>query len=346
MKIRLAMAACLFGLSACTTLPKPVTVIATGETSVATSGARDVPGNPALWKGGMTRQDPGLAQDGFLAGATSTGALVIHDFQGAVLQRISGPPLRDIDVSAVPLSASYAVVIGGAEAMRGRARIGLYRLDPGEGQAVRRWGQIDTDLTAPRGFCMRQVYGVLIAVIIDRRGEVRQFEISEGENGEAVAREMRRYRLDRAGEDCAIDPVSRSIYFSHAQAGFWRSTVTPTADAPPVRLVDASARRLPRSRGAVYLTSNRNRYLASLDQDHAAFSIWRLDQDSLVWAGRFEVRERVDGRAARSLAGLDAYGGELGPFPDGVVVVQDQANDGAPNLKFINWSEVSRALGL
>ncbi|RZJ28920.1 MAG: phytase [Brevundimonas sp.] len=346
MKTRLAAVVGLFLLSACATLPTPVTVIATGETGVATADARDRPGNPTLWKGGMTRRDPGVAQDGFLASTTSGGALVIHDFQGAELQRVSGPPLHDIDVSAVPLPASYAVIVAGTETVRGRARIGLYRLDPGERETVRRWGQIDTDMAAPRGFCMRQVDGVLIAVAMDRRGEVRQFEISEGANGEAVSREMRRYRLDRAGEGCAIDPLSRSIYFSHARAGFWRSTVAPSADATPVRLVDASARRLPRSRGAVYLTSNRNRYLASLDQDHAAFSVWRLERDSLVWAGRFEVREHADGRTVRSLAGLDAYGGELGPFPDGVVVVQDQANDGTPNLKFINWTEVSRALGL
>lgn len=346
MKIRLTVIACALALSACAALPKPVTVIADGETGVETTAPRVTPGNPTLWKGGMTRRDPGLAQDGFLATTTSDGALVIHDLQGVVLQRVSGPPMQDIDVSAVPLSDSYAVVVAGTEAVRGRARVALYRLNPGQGEAVRRWGQIDTDLSAPRGFCMRQVTGVLIAVVIDRRGQVRQFEISEGANGEATVRETRRYRLDRAGQGCAIDPISSLIYFTHARGGFWRSTVDTRVDATPVRLTDVSPRRLPRSRGAVYLTSNRNRYLASLDEDRTAFSVWRLEQDTLVWAGRFEVREQAEGQVVRSLAGLDAYGGELGPYPDGVVVVQDQANDGAPNLKFIHWSEVSRALGL
>jgi 3-phytase len=345
MNLRVARLALLFGLSACSSLPRPVTVIADKETGVETPRARETPGNPTLWKGGMTRRDPGLAQDGFLASTTSVGALIIHGLDGAVLQRVDGPRLQDIDVSAVPLADSYAVIVGGTETVRGRARIGLYRLDPGEGEAVRRWGQIDTDLSAPRGFCMRQVDGVLIAVAIDRRGEVRQFEISEGQGGESVAVERRRYRLAGAGEGCAIDPVSRLVYFSHARSGFWRSTVG-TRETAPTRLMDASTRTLPRSRGVVYLTSSRNRYLASLDQDHAAFSVWRLNQDELNWVGRFEVRERADARAVRSLAGLDAYGGELGAFPDGLVVVQDQANDGAPNLKFINWLEVARALGL
>lgn len=343
MKTRLAVVLCLTALSACAALPRPVTVLATGESEAG--AARSAPGNPTLWKGGVTRRDPGLAQDGFLASTTAREALVIHDFQGRVLQRLAGPPLQDIDVSVVPLPASYAVVVGGTERVRGRARIGVYRLDPGEGEAVRRWGQIDTDLSAPRGFCMRQVDGALIAVAIDRRGEVRQFDISAGPGDEAVARETRRYRVSDAGEGCAIDPVSARVYFSHARSGFWRSTVALSRDATPVRLADAEDRRAPRSRGVVFLTHARDGYLISLDQGQAAFSVWRLERDAARWQGRFEVRERPGGRTVRSLAGLDAYGGELGPFPDGVLVVQDQANDGAPNLKFIRWADVREALG-
>ena len=33
-------------------------------------------------------------------------------------------------------------------------------------------------------------------------------------------------------------------------------------------------------------------------------------------------------------------------FRGGLVVVQDEANDGAPNLKYIDWTAVKDALGL
>ena len=50
--------------------------------------------------------------------------------------------------------------------------------------------------------------------------------------------------------------------------------------------------------------------------------------------------------AVRSLGGIDALGGGMESFRGGLVVVQDEANDGAPNLKYIDWTAVKDALGL
>ncbi len=337
---------CALTLSACASLPPPVIVQATGETRAAPSSPPESLGNPTLWRGGMGRDETGLAQDGFLVATARTHALIIHDFNGAELQRLPGARLADIDVSVAPLEGSYAVVIGGTEQVRRRTRIALYRLDRGEGQLVRRWGEIETDLAQPAGFCMRQVMGVLRAAVIDQRGEVRQLEISEGRDGEPVVRETRRYRIADTGEGCAIDPVSGQIFFSHKTEGFWAASVSPTAAIAPVRLVDAAPRGLPRSLGVAFLSQSRNRYLISLDQDHAAFSVWRLTGDGVDWVGRVEVREQPDGRAVRNRIGLDAFAGDVGPFSEGLVVVQDQADDGSPNLKLVDWGEVRRALGL
>ena len=45
--------------------------------------------------------------------------------------------------------------------------------------------------------------------------------------------------------------------------------------------------------------------------------------------------------------GLDALGGPVGPFPEGLVVVQDDINDvGTQNFKYIDWRDIKRALGL
>lgn len=342
MKIRII--ACTLALSACTTLPPPGTVIANSETAVTAVRTRSASGDPALWTGGGGFAS-GLAQSGFLAATSRDEALVIHDLQGAVVQRVPGARLANIDVAAMPLADSYAILIGGSEQSRGQARVVLYRMDL-HNQTVRRWAEIATDLSEPAGFCMRQVSGVLQAVIIDRRGEARQLELSEGPDGQAVSREVRRYRVGESGEGCAIDPTYALVYFSHARSGFWRYSLAPAGEAVPARLVTASSQRLPRSRGVVFLTWDRDRLLVSLDEDNAAFSVWRARDDHLDWLGRIEVREQSGGRAVRNVAGLDAYGGPLGPYADGVVVVQDQANDGAPNLKLISWSEVWTALGL
>ena len=79
-------------------------------------------------------------------------------------------------------------------------------------------------------------------------------------------------------------------------------------------------------------------------QARTAFSVWRVERSDLNWMGRVKVLEQANGRPVRRIGGIEAYGGQFGAFTDGVVIVQDQTNDGAPNLKFVDWTDVRRAL--
>lgn len=337
---------CAAALAACSSLPRPVPVTAVRETIASASAPREFLGAPSIWPGGSPDlSETGLVKDGFLANTAQTSGLILHDFTGGELQRVPGARLTDIDVSAVTLAESYAVVIGGTEDGR-RTRVVLYRLERGAGRPPRLWGGLDTDLSEPAGFCMRQVTGVLRAVVIDRRGDVRHLDITDGSGGEPDIRETRRYRLSGAGHGCAIDPFSGFVFFNRAGGGFWRTSVSPTANGAPVLLVDPGSPRLPRSRDVSYLSQGADRYLVSLHPDSATFSVWRLINGGLDWIGRVDVRERSGGRATRGLTGLEAYFGRIGPYPHGVVVVQDQEADGTARLKFLDWAEVREALGL
>jgi 3-phytase len=45
--------------------------------------------------------------------------------------------------------------------------------------------------------------------------------------------------------------------------------------------------------------------------------------------------------------GLAALGGPVGPFPEGLIVIQDDVNDiGTQNFKYVDWRAVKAALGL
>lgn len=330
-------------LASCASLPPPATVISNSGT-VAPSAPEGRVGSPAIWSGGMIRE-PGLAREGFVAAAARSESLIIHDLQGGIIQRVPGAPLTDLDVAALSLEDSYAVVIGGARRRSGRTGVALFRLDRGADQRVRPWGEVGTDLAEPAGFCMRQWNGSLQAVIVDRRGEARQFTVTEGPSGEPALTETRRFRVAGAGQGCAIDPGGR-IFFSHARQGFWAYPLDPAGSPTPVRMIAPAPRNVPRSTGVSFLNHDFRGYLASLDQDGAGFSVWRARGQDLVWVGRFRVLDGPGGRPVRSLGGIDAYGGGLGAFDDGLVVVQDEANDGSPNLKFVDWSDVTAALGL
>lgn len=337
---------CAAALAACSSLPRPVPVTAVRETIASVSAPREFLGAPSIWPGGSPDlSETGPVKDGFLANTAQPAGLILHDFTGGEVQRVPAARLTDIDVSGVPLAESYAVVIGGTEEGR-RTRVVLHRLNRGAGQEARLWGGIDTDLSEPAGFCMRQVMGVLRAVVMDRRGEVRHLEITEGSGDEPDIRETRRYRLAGAGEGCAIDPFSGFVFFNRARGGFWRTSVSPTADGAPAPLVDPGSPRLPRSREVSYLSQGPDRYLVSLHPDSATFSVWRLTNDGLDWIGRVDVRERMGDRSTRGLTGLEAYFGRIGPYPHGVVVVQDREADGTARLKFLDRGEVREALGL
>lgn len=343
MKTSLAtIIACLL-LASCAGLPPPATVIAKSET-IAASGPGERVGSPAIWPGGMVNES-GLARAGFVAGAARSESLIIHDLQGEIIQRVPGAPLTDLDVAALPLDDSYAVVIGGARRSSGRTSIVLFRLDRGGDQRVQQWGSVDVDLGQPAGFCMRQWRGALQAVVVDRRGEARQFLVEEGPSREPAFTETRRFRVARAGQGCAIDPGGR-IFFSHARQGFWAYPLDPAASPIPVRMVAPAPRNVPRSTGVSFLNHGFASFLISLDQDRSGFSVWRIQRQSLIWAGRFRVLDGPGGRPVRSLGGVDAYGSRLGPFGEGLVAVQDEANAGSPNLKFVDWAAVQAALGL
>lgn len=344
MKKRIGMIVWGLSLASCASLPPPVPVISSSETPLP-AARNETPGNPAIWAGGLRRHESGLAAAGFVAATARGDSLLVHDLLGTLQQRVAGPPLTDLDVVGLPLDDSFSVVLGGPERTAGRTRIVLFRLDRGPDQTVRRWAEIATDLSAPAGFCMRQSNGIVQAVVIDRRGETRQFTVGAGPDGDAMVAETRRFRVSRAGRGCAIEPGRGYVYFSHAREGFWRYRLDPSANEAAVQLRATAPHALPRSLGLAFLTGGSAGYLTSLDQDRAAFSVWGLGGADLTWLGRFEVREQPGGRAVRALSGVDAYGAELGSFSNGLVVVQDEANDGSPNLKYVDWAEVKRALG-
>jgi 3-phytase len=329
-------------LTACASLPKPVIVLSGAETQGGTP-REGVTESPAIWTGWMRRGEASPTNISFTVSTSRAGGLLVTDLDGAVTERIAGPRLGDIDTTALPSDNGVTVLVG-ASGRSGRG-MGLffYKRSFDRDTALHYWGEVRTDQSEPRAFCMRQVSGVLKVVAADRRGDARVYHVTERADGVIESEETQRLRVDGIGHGCAIDPISGLVYFSLARGGFARASISGLGE--PVILKDATPRRLPRSLGVSFLNSGVANYLVSLDEDRRAFSVWHVTGNLLQWQGRVEVREQADGRAVRNRGGVDAYGGSFGDFPDGVVVVQDQANDGSPNLKYVGWAEVRSALG-
>lgn len=344
MSFRFALILTGLFLASCASLPPAAPVIAREEAAAPPISNVRLGQITSWWGDG--RAPTALVNAGFVAIAPAAGGLDVRDFSGATGQSLQTGSLTDIDVAALALENSYTVVVGGTERSSGRTRIVLFRLDSSDDQPMRRWGEIETDLSDPRGFCMRQIDPGVSVVVFDRRGEARHLTITEGPDGGLVSRELQRFRINRPGAGCAIVTGENDLYVGHARRGFWRYSLNPQVTSPPQLLGQSGPRSIPRSVSVSVLSTLPHSYLASLDHDRAAISLWRIERDDLRWLGRVEVRDGPGGPLVRSLGSLDAYGGELEGFPGGVVVVHGRVGGAPPALKFVDWSAALNALGV
>lgn len=174
-------------LTACASLPKPVTVLSGAETQGGTA-REGVTDSPAIWTGWMRRGDASPTNISFTVSTSSAGGLLVTDLDGAVTERIAGPRLGDIDATALPSDNGFTVLVG-ASGRSGRG-MGLffYKRSFDRDTALRYWGEVRTDQSEPRAFCMRQVSGVLKVVAADRRGDARVYHVTEGADVSSRAR--------------------------------------------------------------------------------------------------------------------------------------------------------------
>lgn len=338
--------AALISLGACATPDRPgqgARVFAALETpSVGTRDA-DAADDPAIWSGDETTLN-GHRVTGFVAGTDKKAGLYIYSPEGAILQFLPEGLLNNVDVATLP-GAGGDVILGASDRTPGRNGVALFRFDPVNGGAVVRWGSLPLDLGEPYGFCMRPWRGDLHAFVIGKDGQVRQLVISSGPDGQPRGREVRRFAVGSISEGCAIDADNAALYLNEEAIGVWRYSLDPVSgDArTPVQAVDGE-RLTADVEGAAILTNRAGSWLIASSQGDSAFAVWRIGSGDPVWVGRFAVHAGPGGDEVTGTDGLDAHGGPFGAFPEGVVIVQDDINDGGQNFKFIDWRDIRRAL--
>jgi 3-phytase len=172
-----------------------------------------------------------------------------------------------------------------------------------------------------------------------------------GADGKPVARELRRFEIGTISEGCAADPKTDALYLNEENVGLWRYGLNPASGAartliqpiaPGVLVADAE--------GLTTIADGEKRYLIASSQGDSTFPVWRIDGLAPVYVGRIVVRDGqgtgVDGVTGTD--GIAALGGRVGDrFPEGLVVVQDDVNEGGTqNFKYIDWRDIRTALGL
>lgn len=347
-----SLPAMLLGACASVDVPGPGAVVhATLETpSVGTANA-DAADDPAIWASPRPVTIAGVRTPGFVAGTDKKAGLYVYGFDGAVLQFLPAGLLNNVDVvDGLGVNGRPQVLLGASDRTPGRMGASLYLFDPAAtaaDNAVRPWGLIPSDLEEPYGFCFGRRDGQVHAVLIGKDGQVRQLVISADAAGAPVGREVRRFAVGSISEGCAIDEAGDALYIGQEPVGVWRYGLEPASGDARIQIGAVDGDRLTADvEGVTVLEDGGKRYLIVSSQGDYAFAVWRIDGSAPAYAGRFAVHagERTD--AVTGTDGVDALGGSVGPFPEGVVVVQDDVNDGAQNFKYIDWRDIRAALGL
>ncbi|HZV85169.1 MAG TPA: phytase [Brevundimonas sp.] len=327
-----------------------VAVMARLETPSVGTGGEDAADDPAIWASPTPIRLNGVQTPGFVAGTDKKAGLYIYGFDGAVLQFLAEGLLNNVDATeGLTIGGRPQIVLGASDRTPGRTGISLYRFDPaGTGpNAVRPWGHIATDVIEPYGFCFARRGPEVHMILIGHEGELRQYVLAADGAGAPAAREVRRADIGTISEGCAADEATDALYIGEENVGLWRYGLDPSSGAARTLIQPIAPDRMVADlEGLTVLEDGAARYLITSSQGDSTFPVWRLAGAAPVWVGRFKVvGGTVDGVTGTD--GLAAMGGPVGPYPEGVVVVQDDVNDaGTQNFKYIDWRDVKTALGL
>ena len=320
--------------------------------SVGTAG-EDAADDPAVWVSASPVSVKGRTVNGFVAGTDKKAGLYLYDFDGQILQFMPEGLLNNVDVvEGLSVNGRPQILFGASDRTPGKTGVSLYVFDPAATDAdngLKPWGAIATDVVEPYGFCFARVGNDIHAILVGHEGELRQFIVTVGADGQPQSREVRRAEIGSISEGCAADPETDALYIAEENVGVWRYGLSPTSGAartlvqpiaPGVLVADAE--------GLTILTDGEAHYLIGSSQGDSTFPVWRINGAAPQYKGRFVVRDGdgVDGITGTD--GLDAQGGFVSElFPEGVVVIQDDVNDiGTQNFKYVDWRTIRSALGL
>lgn len=319
----------------------PVPVAA--ETPTLGVQGEDSADDPEIWV------DPNDPSRGVILGTDKQSGLYVYDLAGRQLDYLPGGKPNNVDLrSGFQTPEGERVLIAASD--RGRNGAALFLMDPAT-LKVTFWATVAVDLAEPYGLCMARV-GQDFHVIVDGTdGQVRQLRVTAGADGRAQASEVRRFGVATQTEGCVADEARGVLYLGEENRGVWRFPLTGPAGRGELIAQAPSDMLKPDVEGLTLLRDGGATWLIASSQGDSAFAVWRVDGEAPVYRGRFSGVAANGVDAVTGTDGVAAHGGPVGAFPEGLVVAQDDEDQGAgqpgrQNFKLIDWREVRRALGL
>jgi len=298
----------------------------------------DAADDPAIWTAPGGVDFAGRTLPGIILGTDKKAGLYVFALSGESLQFLPDGLLNNVDLRA----EGEGFLAGASD--RGRMGVALYRFE-GKGE-LKPAGFIKSDVAEPYGFCMGRFAGAMIAVLIGKDGQVREYALA-GDGTHVTGTERRRYAVGSQSEGCTIDDATGALFIGEEAKGVWRYALGGDPAARTLLAGVGDGRLVADVEGATLLRDGAETFLIVSSQGDSAFAVWEVSGEAgrERYIGRFRVAAANGVDGVTGTDGLDAWSGPIGAFPRGLVVVQDDVNEGgAQNFKLVDWATVRARL--
>jgi 3-phytase len=321
---------------------KPVPAAA--ETPSVGTGDKDAADDPEIWV------DPSNPARGVIIGTDKKAGLYVYDLAGKQLQYLPGGMPNNVDLrDGFKTTAGERVLVAASDRGRPGAGAALFLMDP-KTLKLTLWGEVPVDLAEPYGLCLARRGDTFLVIVNGTDGQVRQHTVSAGADGKPVFNEERRFSVPTQPEGCVADDAAGRLYLGEEGAGVWRFDLGTGPAKGQIIAAAPSEMLKPDVEGLTLLREGAITWLIASSQGDSAFAVWRVDGPAPQYRGRFSVMGKGGVDAVTGTDGVAAMGGQVGAFPQGLVVVQDDEDQGATgakqNFKLVDWRDVKTALGL
>lgn len=321
---------------------KPVPAAA--ETPSVGTEARDAADDPEIW---VDPKNPGR---GVVIGTDKKAGLYVYDLAGKQLQYVPGGMPNNVDLrDGFPTAQGPRVLVAASDRGRPGAGAALFLLDPAT-LRLALWGEVPVDLAEPYGLCLARRGDTFLVIVNGTDGQVRQHTVAAGADGKPLFREERRFAVPSQPEGCVVDDATGRLYLGEEGAGIWRFDLGTGPAKGEIIARAPSGMLKPDVEGLTLLREGASTYLIASSQGDSAFAVWNVEGAAPRYRGRFSVMASGGVDAVTGTDGVAALGGQVGAFPQGLVVMQDDEDQGATggrqNFKLVDWRAVKAALGL
>jgi len=305
----------------------------------------DAADDAAVW---VDTRDPSRSR---IVGTDKRRGLIVYDLNGRTVQRLDHGRMNNIDARA-------GFEIGGRErtivcaSNRSDQTIVVYAVDEARGiLEAEPVGRIATGLDEVYGLCMsmdraQRTWDVFVG---NKGGMVEQWRLASTPDGRVEARLVRRLEIGSQSEGMAGDDATGRVFIAEERGVIWAYDVDPASGdrRELVASVEGGAPLTPDVEGlSVYRDPDSpvRGVLVASSQGSDEFVLFSLEKGfPVIGVVRIVGGTKID--PVTHTDGIHAEAADLGPgLERGVLVVQDDENEGGQNFKIVSWKDLESSL--